>query len=663
MRKWNYLLPLVFLTGAAVLVIEVVAVRILSPYFGNTIFNFSSVLTTILLALSCGYYYGGLRADKNPSEKHFFSLIGLSGILVLIFHACGLFLLPVLAYALSTIEGPLLTALLLFFVPSVFLGMLSPYAIKLQAERFPERGIGRISGTTFFWSTFGSISGSLGAGFVLIPYFGVNQIMLGTGILLVLLGACGVIISPVDKAATVGRSVAGLLLAFTIPFIPSFEAEALYSRDGVYERISVWRETIDDKSSLVLRQDKTMSGAVFEDSNEPAFPVLRFYHLAELIPGGPKRVLVIGGGAFLVPKMLLQEFPQAVIDVVEIEPKLQNVAQEYFGLPKSERLRVHISDGRRFLHDVNEPYDLIFGDAYHSLYSIPAHFTTKEFFSLVRSKLSAQGLFFGNFIGSISRSRPSLTMSEMRTFKESFPESHFFAAESASFYDPQNLIFIGFGENNTLSFEERMRSLAPTPFFQQLPALRVDANRFALDRYELLTDDYSPVDYMTSRVARLHARRLTDSTALDSGELMELEAQLGSDWDRLGIEMQTMLNDGQFSRSVLSGWLGQADAKQMQLSVESDPGSRALALLVLQTIKTRHPQIKLRLSVRFLNGSSEQAESGAGTVLIKALNGHAPSLMLQPGDAVLSPGEQVFDGSRATGVVAKLLEWILHQAV
>ena len=81
MQKY-LLLIIVFLTGAAVLVIEVTATRILSVYFGNTIFTVSSVISVILLALSLGYFVGGRLADKRASELLFYQIIALSGLSV-----------------------------------------------------------------------------------------------------------------------------------------------------------------------------------------------------------------------------------------------------------------------------------------------------------------------------------------------------------------------------------------------------------------------------------------------------------------------------------------------------------------------------------------------------------------------------------------------------
>ena len=168
--KHNLLSIMVFITGACVLVVEVVATRILSPFYGNTIFTVSSVISVILAALSLGYYVGGRLSDRHPNLRWFFGLITISGVSLLFFHLLGIMLLPFLGKVLSISSGPLISSIFLFFFPAFLLGMLSPYAVKLQSVYFPQQGIGSVSGNIFFWSTLGSIIGSLLTGFVFIPH-------------------------------------------------------------------------------------------------------------------------------------------------------------------------------------------------------------------------------------------------------------------------------------------------------------------------------------------------------------------------------------------------------------------------------------------------------------------------------------------------------------
>ena len=168
------LLLSVTLAGMAVLIIEITATRMLAPFFGNSIFTISSVIGIVLAALGLGYYLGGSLADRKLSAVWFFTLILAAGFSVLLLQLLNAALLPRIAYKLSLVDGPLIVSLLMFFLPALFLAMLSPYAIALLHAREADRGVGKASGLVFFWShLWGSIAGSLGTGFLLIPHWGI----------------------------------------------------------------------------------------------------------------------------------------------------------------------------------------------------------------------------------------------------------------------------------------------------------------------------------------------------------------------------------------------------------------------------------------------------------------------------------------------------------
>src|ERR1700704_288459 len=115
------LLFVVFITGACILILEITATRVLSPYFGNTIYTVSSVITTILLALSFGYYVGGKLADKYPDVSFFYYIIFFSGITVSLLFLFDIFVLPLIAYIFPFIIGPLISSIILFFFPNFLL--------------------------------------------------------------------------------------------------------------------------------------------------------------------------------------------------------------------------------------------------------------------------------------------------------------------------------------------------------------------------------------------------------------------------------------------------------------------------------------------------------------------------------------------------------------
>src|SRR5260221_11545920 len=177
--------------GMALLAIEPPAMRVLAPFVGNFIFTISSVIGIILAALGLGYFLGGSLADRRPSAGWFFSLIVIAGFSVLLLQFLNAVVLPGIAYKLSLIDGPLIVSFLMFSLPAMFLAMLSPFAIALVHAREAGKGVGKASGLVFFWSTLGSIAGSLATGFLLIPHWGIGNIIAATGSGLVLLGCVG----------------------------------------------------------------------------------------------------------------------------------------------------------------------------------------------------------------------------------------------------------------------------------------------------------------------------------------------------------------------------------------------------------------------------------------------------------------------------------------
>src|SRR3989338_4429499 len=266
----NFLSFVVFVTGACVLIIEVVATRILSPYFGNTIYTVSSVISIILLGLSMGYYLGGRFADTHPSKKWFYAIILVSGFSVFFLQLLTSSLLPILGYQLTIVNGPLITSLLLFFLPSFFLGTLSPFAIKIQESDYANEGICKITENIFFWSTFGSIFGSLSAGFYMIPQFGINQIVSFVGTALILLGILGLITTK-NKIKKIPIALLFLITLFAILNSDKPAVKTIYSKDGVYEKIQIYDGVYNGKPTRFFMQDKSYSGAMFLDSDDLVF--------------------------------------------------------------------------------------------------------------------------------------------------------------------------------------------------------------------------------------------------------------------------------------------------------------------------------------------------------------------------------------------------------
>ena len=180
-----YLIATTALCGALVMVLEVLGSRVIGPFFGVSLFVWTSLITVAMVALAFGYAIGGHLSDRKSSPDWLYGIIMLAGILVILIPALKGPILQI-SLPLGLRWGSLVSAFLLFG-PSLFLlGCVSPYVIKIAAREM--HNIGRTVGSFYAISTIGSVVGTLLTGFVLIAHLGVNRIFLLTGTLLIALG-------------------------------------------------------------------------------------------------------------------------------------------------------------------------------------------------------------------------------------------------------------------------------------------------------------------------------------------------------------------------------------------------------------------------------------------------------------------------------------------
>ncbi len=157
----------------------------LAPNFGSSVFVWGSLISVFLAGLSAGYYLGGKLADMNPSSGKLGFMLIIPGIL---FVAFPLYSAPISDWIfmkdLGVRSSPLLASAILFLIPSVFLGIVSPYTAKLMICSLHTSG--KTIGTLYALSTFGSIIGTLVTSFYLITIAGVNALIVGQGAILIL---------------------------------------------------------------------------------------------------------------------------------------------------------------------------------------------------------------------------------------------------------------------------------------------------------------------------------------------------------------------------------------------------------------------------------------------------------------------------------------------
>jgi MFS family permease len=167
---------LAFVSGFVIMAIELLGGRLLSPYFGSSVYVWGSIITVFMIALALGYLSGGKLSTRNPNAFTFsmFYLYAAIAILPIIFLA-DMFMNQVFLVIEDPRYGSLVAAMLLFFIPICILGMVAPYSVRLLVKT--EEHSGHMAGLLYFVSTLGSALGTLATSFYLVLYFEVNQIL------------------------------------------------------------------------------------------------------------------------------------------------------------------------------------------------------------------------------------------------------------------------------------------------------------------------------------------------------------------------------------------------------------------------------------------------------------------------------------------------------
>ena len=464
----------VFLNGMAVMVLEMVGARLLAPWLGTSVVVWTSLIGVILASLSVGYWLGGRLADgymrptaapspakkagksrREPDAAHaepdktravavLANLLVGASVLVFITAMIQGFVLEALAKAFSSLHlAAVFAALLLFAMPSVLCGMVSPYAVRLAITDSETSGavIGRLNAI----STVGSIVGTFLGGFVLISWFGSTETTLGVSAIM-LAAAALVRLRPLLSKATLALCL--LLAVFGSKSYADYIAkQGTLSMETLYSSVRVADGTMAGRPVKLLFTDpgSCQSGSFVDDPAELAFAYTKFYALGTTMNPQAKRILMLGGGGYSVPKWLLAgrselASPDFSLDVVELDPGITELAQKYFNTPADDpRMRIHHEDARTFINRAagevpagsSGPYNLIFADIFNSYYSVPFHVGTVEAARNVHALLADDGIYIMNIITAVNGDNGRLLRSIRNAFAEVFAEVHLFPVQSA----------------------------------------------------------------------------------------------------------------------------------------------------------------------------------------------------------------------------------------
>ncbi|MEQ1559137.1 MAG: fused MFS/spermidine synthase [Methyloglobulus sp.] len=497
-KTWLYLI--VFLTGASVMVIELLGTRLIAPFYGASLYVWSSLISVTMMALAVGYFVGGHWADRAQRS-------GLSLIIAL----AALFTLlipwatrPVLLATdpLGLRGGAFVSALVLFFPCLTLLGMVGPFAIKLGTSQLD--GVGSSSGTIYAVSTLGSVIGTLLLGFFLFPWVGSRQILVSLGLLLFVLAVAVAVFEQKRFGKTIAVLPCTILALVGLSLVPKIVGAGHVPPDGrfsvVSERESLYGYVrVIEQSSRDLRfltADASMIGAanITDGANR-----LTYQDIVALIPAlkpSIKKALLIGQGAGHMA-MTLRDKYGIVTDTLEIDPAVADAASNYFGFKPNGKAIV--GDARYEIRHLTGPYDLIIHDCFTGG-SEPSHLLTVETLQQLQGLLSPQGIVALNFVAFGKGEGQQALASVSKTVAQVFANQSLFISDPGE--DFNDYIFLAGSQPIDLASSSLNAEQADW----------LNKRKFTVDASNgiVLTDDLNPLEHLQTRKSEHYRHVLVD---------------------------------------------------------------------------------------------------------------------------------------------------------
>ena len=409
------LIVLVFVAGASSLAVELSASRLLAPYFGTSLFVWANLIGLILLYLTIGYYVGGRLADRFPRPGVLYLLTTVAAFLVGVIPfisrpILGWALTSFATYSISVFYGSLVAVILLFAIPMILLGCVSPFAIRLRIEQVGRAG--HTAGQLYAISTAGSILGTFLPVLWLIPTIGTRYTFFVFAVSLLLVSIVGLVTTQLSiprLPATrwwLDKSLLSILLLIPMgaamlsingPIKPPGGSDGggvlVTERESAYNYIQVVR--VGEQMQLILNEGLAIHSIydpnqVLTQGPWDYFMVAPYFNKPPFTQSQVHRACIIGLGAGTIPRELTAAYGPLPIDGVEIDGTIVDLGRQYFHM-NEPNLNVIVQDGRYFLRTTSHKYDIIGIDAYQQPY-VPFQLTTLEFFQEVRAHLTPTGV-------------------------------------------------------------------------------------------------------------------------------------------------------------------------------------------------------------------------------------------------------------------------------
>jgi len=388
----------VTLTGAAVMMIELLGTRIIGPFYGVSLYVWSALISVTLIALAIGYFLGGFFADHRTGFR-FSHAIALGALPTMMIPAIAASVLEA-SDGLGIRAGAFTAALVLFGPSLICLAMAGPFVIKLCSQR--HDAVGTTAGTVFAISTVGSVAGTLLLGFYLLPTFGSRTIVYALGIGLWLLATL-VSFHEIRRLRMPARptliTMSVILITTAIVTSVSWANDGgnkrlrlLFEQESLYGRVRVV-DDIYDELRWMLADSSVISGMDLRTGESVLAYQYVAKHLPLLRPEAETALLIGLGGGQMVREL---ERQGVRTDVVEIDPVVSAAARRYFDFKPKGRL--WLGDGRYVVRKIDSRYDLIIHDCFTGG-SEPTHLLSLEMLKTLHEHLKPGGILALNMVG------------------------------------------------------------------------------------------------------------------------------------------------------------------------------------------------------------------------------------------------------------------------
>lgn len=509
----RFLNLLVFVAGLVTLGVELSAARLLDPWFGNSILVWAALIGLVLACLSLGYWWGGRLADRRPSATRLYSLALAAALLVAVvpvasqpvLRTAALSSLDLEATPLGTVAASAAAIALLFAAPTVLLGTISPFAVRLSLAEVDSGG--RVAGRLYALSTVGSLLGTFLPVLVLIP-------AVGTRLTFVLLAALLAVTALIGLALERGRPAAPALLALPSltllgwlagqgPVKPDpgllLEGESLYNYYQVVQRGPETWLKLNEGIGLhsVYHPQSALSEGIWD-----YFLVAPLFAAADSKPAANVQSLyLVGLAGGTVAQLYTRAYGPISIDGAELDPAIVEAARSHFRLDAFSNVNAVAADGRRFLlaQPADRRYSVIAVDAYRPPY-IPFHLATVEFFALVRDHLTGNGVVAVN--AARSRNDYRLVEALAATMAQVFPSVYAMDPPDDG-YSLGNTLLVATVQPTTLAdFRANVAALDPAtqPLLAEVARRSLATARPFTAAGPVLTDDRAPIEQIVHAI-------------------------------------------------------------------------------------------------------------------------------------------------------------------